>query len=404
MTHIEPFHVMSMMTRSDVLEAQGRSIMNMVIGEPDFSSAEPIVQAGIAALRAGKTRYAPDLGLPALREAIAHSYAPGTLINPDQVVVTPGSSGALQLIFAAILSPGDEVLLADPGYPCNRHFVRLFEGVPVTIPVDASTGCQLSADLIRRHWTPRTVAVLVGSPSNPVGTVVSDREMERIARTVEELGGMLIVDEIYHGLVYDTVLSSAAGISDRLFVVNSFSKYYGMAGWRIGWLVQPREYIEPTEKLVQNIFIAASTPAQYAALEALKPTARAEFERRREIFRQRRDYLLPALRDLGFNIPVEPQGGLYIYADCSRLTSDSHAFALALLDEAGVAIAPGLDFGYHRCKQHVRFSYANSLETLREGVIRIAAFLAETQNRRKRGDDRTFPARENATNGTVHAV
>jgi len=388
MAQIEPFHVMNVMVRADALQAQGRSVAYMVLGEPDFSTAEPIVQAGVAALQAGKTHYAPDLGLPALRDAIARSYAPAIQVDPEQVVVTPGSSGALQLIFAAILSPGDEVLLTDPGYPCNRHFVRLFEGVPLSVPADASTSYQLTADLIRRHWTPRTTAVLVGSPSNPVGSLVSDREMDRIARTVDDLGGILIVDEIYHGLVYGIAPSSAAGKPGRLFVVNSFSKYYGMTGWRVGWLVGPREYIFPIEKLVQNIFIAASTPAQYAALAALKPLARAELERRREVFRERRDYLLPALRELGFNIPVEPQGGFYVYADCSRFTSDSQAFALALLEEAGVAIAPGLDFGFHRPERHVRFSYANSIENLKEGVRRMAAFLGRSQSRRIRAIDR----------------
>jgi aspartate/methionine/tyrosine aminotransferase len=290
----------------------------------------------------------------------------------------------LQLIFAAILSPGDEVLLTDPGYPCNRHFVRLFEGVPVNIPVNASTSYQLTADLIRRHWTPRTVAVAVGSPSNPVGSVIPDDEMDRIVRTVDELGGILIVDEIYHGLVYSAALSSVAGKSSRVFVVNSFSKYYGMTGWRVGWLVGPREYISAIESLVQNIFIAASTPAQYAALEALKPVARVELERRRQVFRERRDYLLPALRAIGFDIPVEPQGAFYVYADCSRFTSDSQSFVLALLEEAGVAVAPGLDFGVYQRERHVRFSYANSLEDLQEGVRRIAAFLAGSKSLRMR--------------------
>jgi aspartate/methionine/tyrosine aminotransferase len=214
--------------------------------------------------------------------------------------------------------------------------------------------------------------------------------MKRIAQAVEELGGILIVDEIYHGLVYNTTLSSAAGLPGRVFVANSFSKYYGMTGWRVGWLVGPREYISPIEKLVQNIFIAASTPAQHAALEALKPSARTELERRRQIFRERRDYLLPALRGLGFSIPVEPQGGFYIYADCSRFTSDSRAFAAALLEEAGVAIAPGLDFGSYRRERHLRFSYANSLQNLQEGVRRMAAFLAGSNSRRAREEQPPF--------------
>lgn len=375
LAHIEPFRVMDVLARARALEAQGRSIIHMEIGEPDFPTAQPIVQAGMAALQAGKTHYTPALGLPELRQAIARSYAPRAQVEAQRVVVTPGASGALQLVFGALLSPGDEVLLADPGYPCNRHFVRLFEGVPVAIPVDAATSYQLTAETIRRRWTPRTVAALLASPSNPTGTVVTDEEMARIARTVEELGGVLVVDEIYHGLTYDVALSSALQCSERVFVVNSFSKYYGMTGWRVGWLVAPREYMPALDKLAQNVFLAANTPAQYAALAALQPKAHGELERRVQLFRERRDYLLPALRRLGFDIPGEPQGAFYLYADCARFSSDSQAFALELLEKVGVAITPGLDFGFHRPEFHVRFSYANTLENLHEGVRRLAAFL-----------------------------
>ncbi len=375
LAHIEPFHVMDVLARARALEATGRSIIHMEIGEPDFPTAEPILRAGVAALEVGKTHYTSALGLPELRQAIARSYANATPVAPERVVVTPGSSGALQLIFGALLSPGDEVLLADPGYPCNRHFVRLFEGIPVGIPVDASTSYQLTADLIRHHWTPRTVAVLLASPSNPTGTIIPDNEMARIADVVAELGGVLVVDEIYHGLTYDVAPASALQYSERLFVVNSFSKYCGMTGWRVGWLVAPREYVSALDKLAQNIFLAASTPAQYAALAAFTPAVQRELERRRQVFRERRDYLLPALRQLGFDIPVAPEGAFYLYADCSRFTSDSQAFALELLQQAGVAITPGLDFGFHRPERHLRFSYANTIENLQEGVRRLAAFL-----------------------------
>jgi aspartate/methionine/tyrosine aminotransferase len=391
MAHIEPFRVMSVVARAEALEAQGRSIAYMVLGEPDFPSAEEIVRAGVASLLAGKTGYAPDLGLPSLRQAIARSYAPALRVDPECVVVTPGSSGALQLVCAAILSPGDEVLLTDPGYPCNRHFVHLFEGVPVAIPVGPSTSYQLTAELIRRHWAARTAAVIVGSPSNPTGTLIPDDEMARVARAVEELGGILIVDEIYHGLVYSGSVSSAAGLAGRVFVVNSFSKYYGMTGWRVGWLVAPREYIAPIERLVQNIFIAASTPAQHAATEALKPAARVELERRRQVFRGRRDYLVPALRELGFRILVEPQGGFYVYADCSGIAADSQAFSAALLEEVGVAVAPGLDFGRYDGRRHVRFSYANSLDQLAEGVRRMGAFIGERGGAQARSPSWSLP-------------
>lgn len=375
LANIEPFHVMDILARARAMEAQGHSVIHMEIGEPDFPTAPAIIQAGIAALQAGHTHYTPALGLPELRSAIAASYP--VLERPDagRIAVTPGASGALQLIFAALLNPGDQVLMADPGYPCNRHFVRLFEGEPRPIPVDAETGYQLNAELIRRHWTPRTVAVLVASPSNPTGTLIPAEEMARIVRAVEERGGVLIVDEIYHGLVYDHDVVTALTHSSNLFVVNSFSKYYGMTGWRLGWLVAPASYIPAIDKLAQNIFLAASTPAQYAALAAFDTKVREELDNRREIFRERRDFLLPALRELGFKIPLTPQGAFYLYADCSAFTDDSQAFALELLEKSGVAITPGLDFGNHGAARYVRLSYANTLERLREAVARLRNYL-----------------------------
>lgn len=375
LSKIEPFHVMDILARARAMEAQGRSIIHMEIGEPDFPTAPAIVQAGIAALEAGRTHYTPALGLPELRAAIAASYPAPARPDAGRVAVTPGASGALQLIFAALVNPGDQVLMADPGYPCNRHFVSLFEGEPRAIPVDASTGYQLNAELVRRHWTARTVAVLLASPSNPTGTLIAPDEMAQIARAVEERGGVLIVDEIYHGLVYGEAAVTALAHSPNLFVVNSFSKYYGMTGWRLGWLVAPASYIPAIDKLAQNIFLAASTPAQYAALAAYGAGVQQELQKRREIFRDRRDFLLPALRELGFEIPLVPQGAFYLYADCSRFTDDSQAFALRLLDQAGVAITPGLDFGSHRAARHVRFSYANTLDNLREGVARLRGYL-----------------------------
>lgn len=378
LSQIEPFHVMDILARARAMEAQGRSIVHMEIGEPDFPTVEGIVRAGIEALKAGHTHYTPALGLPELRTAIAASYPP--LARPDsgRVVVTPGASGALQLIFATLVDPGDQVLMADPGYPCNRHFARLFEGEPVSVPVDATTAYQLNADLIRRHWTKRTVAVLLASPSNPTGTIVSNAEMAEIVRTVEGLGGVLIVDEIYHGLVYGDDTTTALAHSPDVFVVNSFSKYYGMTGWRLGWLVAPSIYIPALDKLAQNIFLAPSTPAQHAALAAFNPDVQRELQRRRDIFRERRDYLLPALRDLGFTIPAVPQGAFYLYADCSRFADDSQALAIDLLERAGVAIAPGRDFGRHRAAQHVRFSYANTRENLRAGIARLRVYLRES--------------------------
>ena len=375
MRGIGPFHVMQVMGRARELEAQGRSIIHMEIGEPDFPAAPEILRAGVLALEAGHTRYTPALGLPELRARIAQSYPLPARPDPARVVVTPGASGALQLAFGVLVDSGDEVLMADPGYPCNRHFVRLFGGVARLVPVDESTGYQLTADLVRHHWTPRTRAVLLASPSNPTGTVVPSQEMARIVDLTLELGGRPVIDEIYLGLTYEGEAASALAHSSSIFVVNSFSKYYGMTGWRVGWLVAPGEYLPQIERLAQNLFLAASTPGQHAALAALAPAVSAELVRRREAFRERRDYLLPALRRLGFGIHGVPQGAFYLYADCSRFCDDSAVFAMDLLENAGVAITPGLDFGEHRPLQHVRFSYANTLANLAEGVRRIADHL-----------------------------
>jgi aspartate/methionine/tyrosine aminotransferase len=378
MADIESFHVMDILARARALEAQGRDIVHMEIGEPDFPSPPAVIEAGIAALRAGHTHYTPTLGLPELRAAIAASYPLPARPDPARVVATPGSSGALALVFGVLIGPGDGVLMADPGYPCNRNFVRLYEGTAQLVPVDASTSYQLTAELIARHWTPATRAVLISSPSNPTGTLVPDTEMTKIAATVRARGGVLIVDEIYHGLTYGVQARSALQDSADVFVVNSFSKYYGMTGWRVGWLVAPLAYIETIDRLAQNIFLAASTPAQYAALAAFQPEVLAELDRRRAEFRARRDYLVPALRALGFGIPVIPEGAFYLYADSSRLAADSEDFAQRLLEEAGVAITPGRDFGSNAPKQHVRFSYANTRVQLEEGVRRIAAFLGRS--------------------------
>ncbi|HEX9628346.1 MAG TPA: pyridoxal phosphate-dependent aminotransferase [Acidiferrobacterales bacterium] len=378
MGDIQPFHVMDILARARALEARGRSIIHLEIGEPDFPTAPQIVAAGIRALEEGRTQYTPALGLPALRAAIAASYPEPGRPGPERVAVTPGASGALQLLLGVLIDPGDAVLMADPGYPCNRHFVRLFDGRPGLIPVDAASDYQLTAELVERHWTKRTRAVLLASPANPTGTLIAPTEMARIIALAEARGAVVIVDEIYHGLTYDAEAASAVMLSDRVFVVNSFSKYYGMTGWRVGWLVAPEEYIADIDKLAQNIFLAASTPAQHAALAAFEPSVVAELERRRRVFRERRDYLLPALRDLGFRIPVTPQGAFYLYADSSALSDDSESLAVELLEQAGVAITPGLDFGRHRPKQHVRFSYANTLDKLREAVRRIARHLGRT--------------------------
>lgn len=374
MRHIEPFHAMDILARARALAAEGRSIIHMEIGEPDFPTPESVVAAGIDALRAGHTHYTPATGLPALRAAIAAHYAPAP-VAPERIVVTPGSSGALQLALAALLNPGDEVLLADPSYPCNRHFVHLFGGTPRLIPVGADTNYQLTAAHVDAHWTPRTRGVMLASPANPTGAVLSPVQLQQIAAEVRRRGGFVIVDEVYHGLVYDAPLTSAVALGEDLFVVNSFSKYYGMTGWRVGWLVAPTAYIPALDRLAQNIFLAANTPAQHAALAALDPALAPELERRRDAFAARRDYLLPALQRLGFHIPRVPQGAFYLYADCSRLCADTAAFAQLLLENTGVAITPGRDFGRYKAQTHARFAYTADRPVLEAAVDRIARFL-----------------------------
>ena len=380
MAEIEPFHVMALLARARELEAQGRSVIHMEIGEPDFQTPEPIIRAGVRALEKGELFYTPTPGLPQLREAIAGYYRSryGVELSPARILVTTGASAALMLVCAALIDPGDEVLLADPGYPANRHFVRVFEGIPRPVPVDAASGYQLAPAHLERRWGPRTAAALVASPSNPTGTLISTEWLAEMAEIARARGGALIVDEIYHGLVYEGEYTTAAALADDVFVINSFSKYFNMTGWRLGWMVAPERAVGELDKLAQNLYLAAPTPAQHAALAAFEPETLAILEARRQEFRARRDYLVPALRALGFEIPVMPQGAFYIYAGCGRITRDSFGFARDLLERAGVAITPGVDFGANAPERHVRFAYTNSIERLQEGVARIADFLRKT--------------------------
>ncbi len=380
MADIEPFHVMELLGRARQLEAAGRSIVHMEIGEPDFDTPEPVTRAAQQALAAGHTHYTPALGLPELREAIAAFYQRryGKQLDPDRVVITPGASGALLLALGVLLDPGDRVLLADPGYPCNRHFVRFVEGEAIPVPVDASSAFQLNAGHIRQYWDERTVAAMVATPSNPTGTVLERDALTGLMEAISNRGGTLIVDEIYHGLIYEGDTPSALELSDELFLINSFSKYFCMTGWRLGWLVVPEAYRREVEKLMQNLYIAAPTLAQYAALAAFHDDTLGILEQRREAFRERRDYLLPALRELGFAIPVSPQGAFYLYADSSPVHPDSRQLAQALLEQAGVAVTPGIDFGSNAPERHMRFAYTTSLEQLQQGVERLKRHLHGT--------------------------
>jgi len=379
MAQIQPFYVMELLAKAKAMEAQGRSIIHMEVGEPDFTTAKPILTAGKAALDAGQTHYTPAAGIPELRSAIARDYQKrfDVCIDEKRVVVTPGASGALQLVVGCLINPGDEVLMADPGYPCNRNFVYHVGGMPVSLAVGPETKYQLTADIIDQAWCESTRAVLVASPSNPTGTLISRSEMEKIHRVVSQHGGTLIVDEIYQGLVYGAEEGTALSVADDCFVINSFSKYFGMTGWRLGWLVAPEGCVEVVERLAQNIFLAASTPAQYAALAAFEPTTREIMEQRRQDFKARRDFLLPALQDIGFDIPLIPEGAFYLYANCERFTQDSYRFAFDLLDEQGVAITPGKDFGLNQPSSHLRFAYTTSIENLQEAVRRIRQFVGK---------------------------
>jgi len=375
---IQPFHVMALLARARELEAAGRSIIHMEIGEPDFVTPQPLIDAGIRALQDGHTHYTPATGLWTLREKIAGFYQTryGLAIEPERVVITPGASAALQLVLAVLVNSGDQVMLADPGYPCNRNFVYLLNGEPLAVPVDASNGYQPVPEQVSEYWTEKTRALLVASPSNPTGTLLEEQTLREYHAITGNNGGSLIVDEIYHGLTYDGPAQSALAVADDIFVINSFSKYFGMTGWRLGWLIAPREVVPDIDKLAQNLFLAAPTVSQYAALRAFDDEVIAILEARRDEFRQRRDYLLPALRDIGFDMPVTPAGAFYLYAGCSRFTDDSYSFAAQLLEETGVAITPGIDFGRNQPESHVRFAYTTSLENLQEGVRRLAEKLA----------------------------
>jgi len=377
---IEPFHVMEVQTAARALEAAGRTVIHMEIGEPDFPTPQPVLDAAQRAIASGNIYYTSALGLPQLREAIAGHYAAhyGVDVAPERVVVTAGSSAALLLVMALVVNRDERILLADPGYPCNRTFIRLLEGEPVRVPVGPDSRYQLTADLIERHWTDGTRGVLIATPSNPTGTTVYGPEMQKIAAVVARRGGRLIVDEIYLGLTYGAPPRSVLDHVDDVFVISSFSKYFNMTGWRLGWIVAPEAYVRDLEKLAQNLYISPATPSQLAALACFDPATADIVEQRRRAFEARRDFLVPALRAMGFGVPVTPTGGFFVYADCSRFTDDSERFCRDVLQGAGVAFTPGIDFGVHRARHHVRFAYTIEQRKLEEGVRRLREFLSRT--------------------------
>lgn len=377
---IQPFEVMEVLARANALERAGRHIVRMEIGEPDFTAPGPVVDAAVRAMRDGLTAYTPALGLTELREAIAGFYAQryGTSVSPDRIAVTAGASGALLLALAVLINPGDEVLVPDPGYPCYRHFVRAFEGVAQALQVTADANFQPTAAQVEAAWGPRTKALILGSPSNPTGTLIAPAELARIARFVDSRGGVLIADEIYHGLVYTEHVNTALELPGNIVVINSFSKYFCMTGWRLGWAVLPVGLVRAFEKLAQHFFICASTLSQRAALAAFLPESIEILEQRRSEFRKRRDFFVPALESIGFAVPARPNGAFYVYADCSPFHADGRAFTFeVLLERAGVAGTPGIDFGSNATQQFVRFAYTRSMAEIEEGVSRIRRACAD---------------------------
>ena len=378
MQSIEPFYVMALLGRAKELEAEGVDVIHLEVGEPDFPSPAAAIKAGVDAMASGLTHYTPATGLPELKNKIASFYDQryGVKLDPYRVVVTPGSSGGLQAVIALLVNPGEKVLLTDPGYPCNRHFVTLYGGIAKSIAVSAKEQFQFSSEIIRANWDASTRAVLMASPSNPTGTVVSEDALVAIANTVSSLEGILIVDEIYHGLAYDGSLPTVLQFSDEAFAINSFSKYFGMTGWRIGWIIAPESAVPGLEKLCQNMFLAPPTVAQYGAMASLGSESLAELENRRDEFKLRRDYLEPALTSLGFVIPAPSQGAFYIYADISAFSQDSYQFCIDLLEKTGVAITPGIDFGVVNASRYVRFAYTTTVPRLQEAVSRIEHFIS----------------------------
>jgi aspartate/methionine/tyrosine aminotransferase len=374
---IQPFEVMDVLSRAHALERAGRHVVHMEIGEPDFTAPEPVVEAGVRALREGRTAYTAALGLPELREAIASHYLSrfSARVDAGNVAVTSGASGGLLTVMALYVDPGEELLVPDPGYPGYRHFVRAFEGRARALPVTARERFQPTVAMVRDAWGPRTKGLILGSPSNPTGTLIDPAELRAIATFIAERGGVLVVDEIYQGLSYGVEPSTAVGLPGDVIVVNSFSKYFCMTGWRLGWVVLPAAGVRGFEKLAQHLFISAPSAAQHAACAAFSPATISVLELRRMEFARRRDFLLPELRKSGLSVAAEPHGAFYIYAECGR---DARRYCMELLEKEAVAATPGVDFGANRTDRHVRFAYTRSMAELEEAASRIRRFAASS--------------------------
>ncbi len=385
---IEPFYVMEVAKAAAKRAAQlahtDSPMIFLNIGEPDFTAPTRVQEAATRAVIDGATQYTPALGLSALRERISHWYSQrfGIDVPARRIVVTAGASAALQLACLALIEAGDEVLMPDPSYPCNRHFVSAAEGRAVLIPTTAADRFQLNAEQVKQHWTAHTRGVLLASPSNPTGTSIHPNELRAIHQVVSQRGGITLVDEIYLGLSYDAQFGqSALAIDDQIISINSFSKYFNMTGWRLGWLVVPDSLVPVIERLAQNLFICASTVAQHAAVACFEADSLAVYEQRRAEFKARRDFFVPALNQLGLTVPVMPDGAFYAWADCQQASQKlgvqgSWDFAFEVMNRANIAVTPGRDFGHADTSQFVRFSTARSLPELQEAVARLQTLLS----------------------------
>jgi aspartate/methionine/tyrosine aminotransferase len=386
--NIEPFYVLEVAKAASALsrgltEADAPMVF-LNVGEPDFTAPPLVQEAAEKAIRAGHTQYTPATGLPELRERISHWYQQrfGVTVDPHRIVITAGASAALHLACVALIEPGDEILMPDPSYPCNRHFVTAAEGKAVLVPTTAAERFQLSAAQVVQHWGPRTRGVLLASPSNPTGTSIDPQELRRIHQVVQARGGITVVDEIYLPLSYDDHFAQTAlALDENMISINSFSKYFNMTGWRLGWMVVPPALVAVVERLAQNLFICPSTIAQHAALACFEPASIALYGERRSAFKERRDFFIPALNAMGLTVPVMPDGAFYAWADCTQACAklgvkDSWDFAFEVMNRAHVAVTPGRDFGTANASSYVRFSTASSMEQLHTAVERLRALLA----------------------------
>ncbi|GHC34846.1 aminotransferase class I/II-fold pyridoxal phosphate-dependent enzyme [Aidingimonas halophila] len=381
--YVKPFQVMGLLEAAQARERAGHDVIHLEVGEPDFPTPAPVLEAAHQALTDGQTRYTPATGLPALREAIAGHYAAqfGTAVDPGRIIVTPGASGALLLASQLLVGPGDHVIMADPNYPCNRHFMALAGAALETVPVGPESGWQLDASRVASHWRADTRLAMLATPSNPTGHMLDADQLSAVVNTVMRRGGHLLIDEIYQGLTYDMAPVSAVSCTDDAFVVNSFSKYFGMTGWRLGWLVAPASAVEPLTRLAQNLFLAPSTPAQYAALSAFDDATYDELESRRHELHLRRDALLSGLARLGLAPSQPPQGAFYLWLDISRYSRDSQRFCRQFLEEEDVAITPGVDFAVNGGEHHIRIAFTTGIDRLEEAVSRLERFLSHHSGR-----------------------